>query len=267
MSYTLYTFRDQDQRDLDMWNNRDIETEVRVIQTREIVPVIEKYIDPSFKLIEAGCGLGGWVSYFSKKGYNITGIEYDMRIVEQAKVLDPDIKIICSNVVKLESDDNSFDGYISLGVIEHFEGGPLEALSEAKRVLKPAGLILLSVPLLTPLRRILAHPLRDLYFMIHKLRGGKKYFGEYRYTKKELLTFLKTAHFEIIYTGPDDYMKTDRKHHIGLYADYPILRKNRGEIWELNFAGKSVLRLLRIFSPWFSCGGIFVVARNMKEQG
>jgi SAM-dependent methyltransferase len=264
MSYTLYTFRDQDQRDLEMWNNRDIETEVRVIQTREIVPVIEQYINPAFKMIEAGCGLGGWVRFFSKKGFDITGIEYDSRIVDQAKAIDPGINIICSNVVNLEFNENSFDGYISLGVIEHFEEGPQKALLEAKRVLKPGGLIFLSVPVLNPLRRILAHPLRNMYFIIHRLKGGKKYFGEYRYTKKELLAFLEETHFETIFTGTDDYIRTDTKHHIGLYADYPFLRKKNGEIWELNSAGKIFLSILRIFSPWFYCAGIFVVARNKK---
>jgi len=266
MSYVLFTFRDQDHRDLEMWNNRDIETEVKVIRTRAIVPIIENYINQSDKLIEAGCGLGGWVRYFSEKGFDISGIEYDNRIVEQAKAFDPDIKILCRNVLQLGFDDNTYDGYISLGVIEHFQEGPLDALLEAKRVTKPDGLIFLSVPLLTPLRRILAHPMRDLYFITHKLRGGKKYFGEYRYTKKELLDFLRITNFEPIYTGVDDYIKADAFHHIGLYADYPFLRKGNGEVWELNRAGKIILRILRIFSPWFSCAGIFVVARNIKNK-
>jgi SAM-dependent methyltransferase len=264
MSYVLFTFRDQDHRDLEMWNNRDIQTEVKVIRTRAIVPIIENYVKQSDKLLEAGCGLGGWVSYFSKNGFDISGVEYDMRIVEQAKAFDPDIKILCRNVLQLGFDDNTYDGYISLGVIEHFKEGPIEALLEAKRVLKPDGLIFLSVPVLTPLRRLFAHPIRDMYFLIHKLKGGKKYFGEYRYTKKELLDFISKTHFELLYTGADDYIKTDLKHHIGLYADYPFLRKENGEVWELNSTGKLILRILRIFSPWFYCAGIFVVARNIK---
>jgi SAM-dependent methyltransferase len=47
-----------------------------------------------------------------------------------------------------------------MGVVEHFEGGPLPALKEAHRILKPSGLIFVSVPTVTILRKFIRRPLR-----------------------------------------------------------------------------------------------------------
>ncbi len=46
-------------------------------------------------------------------------------------------KFCRGNVESLPFKDNSFSGYISLGVIEHFEEGPIKALREAYRILCP----------------------------------------------------------------------------------------------------------------------------------
>ena len=264
MSYILYTFKNRDDQDIEQWNDRDLETEIQSYETRTIVPVFEQFIINSMKLIEAGCGLGGWVHYFSQKGNDIIGIEYDKRIVEKAKSFDSNINVINGDVNQLAYSDNSFDGYISLGVIEHFQYGPQKALLEAKRLIKPDGLMFLTVPLLTQSRRLFAHPLRNLYLKIYQLKGKSKYFGEYRYSKKELLSFLEACHFEVIYIGVDDYSKADRKRHIGLYADYFFLRQKRGKIWELNKIGMLILQIFRLFPPWFFCSGILVVAKNKK---
>jgi len=46
-------------------------------------------------------------------------------VVEKAKEFDPDLPIVVGDVQNLDYPDSSFDAYISLGVVEHFEeGGP-----------------------------------------------------------------------------------------------------------------------------------------------
>ena len=137
-------------------------------------------------------------------------------------------------------------------------------LSEIKRVLKPNGLAFITVPYLSVFRRLVTHSLRDIYFAIRRLMGKKDYFWEYRYTRKELSHFLKETGFEIVYTGIDDYIREDKDHHIGLCADFFFLRTKNGEIWELNKLGKLFLRAGKLFSPWFFCSGLHMVARNIK---
>jgi ubiquinone/menaquinone biosynthesis C-methylase UbiE len=66
------------------------------------------------------------------------------------------------DILDIHYPDSSFDAYVSMGVIEHFEEGPGQALLEAHRVLKPDGLIFVSVPTVNTLRKVVRRPLRTL---------------------------------------------------------------------------------------------------------
>jgi SAM-dependent methyltransferase len=267
MSYKLYSFKTGEEHDLDQWNGRSLRSEVESIRNRTLVEIFNRFLTGTrLRILEGGCGLGGWVDYFRKQGHDVIGIEYDERIIKLAKEEDPSIPIILGDITQLDFPDNSFDAYISLGVIEHFEHGPHQALTEAFRILKPGGLAFITTPVLTTLRRLVAHPMRDVYFRIRDLKGQPKYFWEYRFTKKELCDYIRDAGFEIEYVGIDDYEPEERHKHIGLWADYFFLRDKSGRAWELNGAGRAILRLLRVGSPWFFCSGAHVVARAPKRQ-
>ena len=77
--------------------------------------------------------------------------------------------------------DDTFDAYLSLGVIEHNVDGPQNAISEAFRVIKPGGHFFVSTPCNNIFRKIFNHPLRDLLNIFYRLRGRKLYFVEYRF--------------------------------------------------------------------------------------
>jgi len=185
--------------------------------------------------------------------------------VEQVNKYDSTIPVEKGDIFNIKYPDGYFDVYISLGVIEHFEAGPHAALKEANRILKKGGLAFITVPYLSFFRRLFVHQMRNLFFLGYRLLKKDFYFWEYRYSKKELARFLEQAGFEIIYTGIDDYLQTDKQHHIGLYADFFFLRKNNGDIWELNVLGKAILFLTRLFSPWLACSGVHVIARKKVE--
>lgn len=265
MGYKFYSFRDRSQQNVAQWSERTVAGEIKSCNTRSLIEIFNHYIDQkNVRILEAGCGLGGWVHYFYKRGYDIVGVEYESDIVHRVKEFDQLLPIVQGDVNHLKFPDNSFDVYISLGVIEHFEEGTQKAISEARRVLKPGGLAFITVPYLNFFRRMVVHPLRNLYFGYRRAKGEGDYFWEYRYTKRELAQFLESGGFELVYTGIDDYIPEDRTHHIGLYADFFFLRKKNGEIWGLNFMGRIILFLTRLFSPWLVCSGLHMVARNMK---
>jgi SAM-dependent methyltransferase len=267
MSYKLYSFKTGHDHDLEQWNGRTLKSEIESTQNRTIAEIFDRYFDGSVaRILEGGCGVGGWVDYFQKRGHDVVGIEYDERIIEMAKKEDPSIPIVLGDITNLDYPDSSFDAYISLGVIEHFEHGPQEALSEAHRILKPGGLAFITTPMLTPMRRLAGHPLRNLYFAIRDLRGKPKYFWEYRFTKRELCTYIEDAGFEVEFVGIDDYERLERSKHIGLWADYFFLRDKSGGVWELNGVGRALLRVLRLGSPWFFSSGAHVVARARKDR-
>ena len=105
------------------------------------------------KVLDAGCG-GGSLSYLlAKAGASVVGVEYDKRGVEFAKQnlasADPGKRLQCEfmqgSVYELPFSPESFDLVVSCEVIEHLEE-PAKMLSEAKRVLKQGGTLILTTP-------------------------------------------------------------------------------------------------------------------------
>jgi SAM-dependent methyltransferase len=267
MSYKLLSFHTGEEHDLCQWENRSIEGEIEGAETRTIVPIFEKYLSgKKVRIMEGGCGIGSWCEWFQERGHDAVGIEYNEEIVNKAKKFKPDVKVELGDVTDLQHPDNSFDAYISLGVVEHFENGPQQALKEAHRILKPGGLAFISVPYLTVLRRLISHPVRSVYFLLRKLKNQPNYFWEYRYTKNELKRYLEEAGFEIVEAAVEDYEPYEKNRHVGLWADWFFLRKLDGEIWELNSTGKLILKLLKIFPRSWYCSGILIVARAKKNE-
>ncbi|RMF59513.1 MAG: class I SAM-dependent methyltransferase [Calditrichaeota bacterium] len=265
MSYKLLSFKTSDEHDVQQWDARILEGELKIFVGRTLVRIFDQFLNGGQKrILEGGCGFGAWCEWFAQRGHRIVGIEYDENIVQRAKQFKADVAVELGDITDLNYPDNHFDAYISLGVIEHFEKGPQKALQEAYRILKPGGLAFVTTPYVTLLRRLVSHPVRSLYFLIRKLRGQKNYFWEYRFTKKELRRFLEEAGFEIIHTDIDDYEPHVTDRHIGLWADWFFLRKPGGEIWELNGLGKLVLRFLRFFPATWYCSGLHLVGRAKK---
>jgi len=249
------------------WSSRDLEGELLAFNGRTLRTIFDKYIAyKQANIIEAGCGLGGWCEWFKRKGAQVVGIEYCEHVVLKAKSFKPDIPVELGDVTNLNYDDGTFDVYVSLGVIEHFEHGPALAIDEAHRVLKPDGIAIFTVPVLTPFRRFVVHPIRDLYFILKKMRGDQVYFWEYRYSRKELSEYLINSGFEILEEGVDDYDESYTHRHMGLWADWFFLRDNK-DIWGLNAFGRVALQGLKMLFPrtWY-CAGWVVVVRATKTS-
>lgn len=111
-----------------------------------LLPVLTGSLSPGASVLEAGAGSGRWVKALADRGYAMTGLELNPDSVAGFHRLYPDIPFDHGDVEALPYPDASFDGLISLGVIEHLFHGPEKALSEACRVLKPGGRLILTVP-------------------------------------------------------------------------------------------------------------------------
>jgi ubiquinone/menaquinone biosynthesis C-methylase UbiE len=178
-----------------------------------------------------------------------------------------------------------------MGVIEHFEVGPIKALKEAYRVLKPNGLIFVSTPMVNIIRKLSIQPIQNkinyLYSLLveidfsnrffkkapshsikrkRKLKTKHKYyhFLEYRFSKTELENFLKKANFKVMKTCPHD-LTGSKNYSIGLTLDFPFLRNPFGDYFELNFIGKLIFRILNFLSPWISSASVLCVGRSLKK--
>jgi ubiquinone/menaquinone biosynthesis C-methylase UbiE len=260
MAYALYTPHDTGSAHRDLWTDRSVAGELQVLEGRTLVDEFHARLPVHARILEAGCGLGGWVRLLQDVGHDISGIDFEPSTVARVNQDDPTLDVKVGDVTALSYPDDSFDVYISLGVVEHFEDGPDRALAEAYRVIKPGGLAFVTVPFENSFRRFFTHPLRDVYFAIQARRGrADPRFWEYRYTAGEMIGFLESAGFEIIKIDTDDYKPELTDRHIGLHADFFFLRKAGEGGYALNSAGRLLRRALRQF-PRATSSGVLVVA-------
>ena len=118
----------------------------------EVVTVTAKYLTPGSRILEGGCGRANKLKAMATAGYRTTGVDFAEDSVKQARLNYPDLDIRLGDVRALDFPDAHFDGYWSLGVIEHFWEGYGPILAEAARVLRPNGFLFLTAPWLSPYR-------------------------------------------------------------------------------------------------------------------
>jgi len=160
-----FYFHSSSQSDLwdGMWTTRTIEQELEACDLE--TPARDLFlacIPKRGRTIDGGCGFAKWVIYLKRLGYDIVGIDNNELAIAKLKDYDSSLQVESGDILDIHYPDSSFDAYISMGVIEHFEDGPLPALNEAHRVLKPGGLIFVSVPTVNILRKVIRRPLRTL---------------------------------------------------------------------------------------------------------
>jgi SAM-dependent methyltransferase len=114
--------------------------------------VFTKHLPKNGLILEAGCGTSQWVIALRARGYNCIGVDYAMQALQRTSKICP-ITVFGGDLLQLGLAKESVDAIISLGVVEHRQTGPEPFLEEMSRVLKPGGLLLISVPYFHPLRR------------------------------------------------------------------------------------------------------------------
>lgn len=138
----------------DVWRSSNIESAFNASSVNFFIKANTiKYLRSEAKIIEGGCGLGQNLFSLHKMGYKAYGIDYASDTVVRVKKYHPELSLICGDVMALPFPDNYFDGYWSLGVIEHFYDGFEPILKEMKRVIKPGGYLFLTFPCMSWYRR------------------------------------------------------------------------------------------------------------------
>jgi len=103
--------------------------------------------EPAYKangnLLDVGCGNGEYLFFAQSCGWFVKGVEPDSDAVEAMRAAGLDVA--CSTAEHLPFPAEKFDVVRSWHSLEHTYS-PLSALSEIKRVLKPNGHLLISVP-------------------------------------------------------------------------------------------------------------------------
>lgn len=186
------------------WKAIQFEESVRFCQIDPLRPLFEKYSRAGSLMLEGGCGMGNYLTYYSLRGWRVIGLDFAQKTLKNLRRRQNHLDLCAGDVSHLPFADETFDLYYSGGVVEHFEGGAEKSLREARRVLKKDGVLLISVPYYSPLRRILSPLKKKEWRKITKpeLDNGNsvadKKFFQYAYQPKEFEKMLAEANLKVV---------------------------------------------------------------------
>ena len=90
-----------------------------------------------------GCGPGETTKYLKNLGIDISGLDLSDRILEQARMIHPELSFRKGNMLELEFENNSIAGVVAFYAIVHFTKEQVAiAFREIFRILQPGGLLL-----------------------------------------------------------------------------------------------------------------------------
>ena len=165
----------------------------RLSLTRE-ARLIRRTIPAGSTLLDAGCGFGEWVMYLRSAGYRATGCDSSPELIRRLREAYPDLEWTQADIRALPYGGGSFDAVISWGVIEHDEAGPGAALREFRRVLRPSGVAVVTVPVDTPQARHSGE-------VMHRIEGREHAFFQYLMSDEDLRDEGRNAGFEVLASG------------------------------------------------------------------
>jgi SAM-dependent methyltransferase len=168
---------------------------IRVSSRDPVVTVTRRYLPRGSMVLEGGCGRANKVKAMADAGFRVVGVDFAERSVAQAKLDYPGLDIRLGDVRSLKFPDGSFDGYWSIGVIEHFWKGYSEIISEAARVLRPQGFLFLSAPWFSPYRQ---HKVRNGGYQRSDFAEEPDAFYQFALNRREVEGQLAACGFEIL---------------------------------------------------------------------
>jgi len=155
-------------------------------------------------ILDLGCGTGEGTARIYKEGMTVVATDLSPKMVLAAVRRFPFLRGCVADAAGLPFESERFDILQSLGVLEYI--GPYEqALREMRRVLKPGGTLVISVPnrhslfrRLHRLERFLTAPLRRLRARGKDGAGWEVGFRHRQWSQGEAVDMLQKAGFEVM---------------------------------------------------------------------
>lgn len=148
-----------------------LEQQIAHCDRYELMPLFKAWLPTHQPILEAGSGSGRWVGWFVRQGWQATGLDWSEELCTRARNEIRSAQFVQGDMRAMPFPTASFGAIVSLGAIEHTPEGPAGSLSEYRRVLRPDGIAIITVPFLSPVRRLR----RIVAAMYHLARGsGRK---------------------------------------------------------------------------------------------
>lgn len=245
------------------WKPHEAEELLEIFTYPRVKKQIElyvKYLPKKERILEGGCGLGPYLIYLRKLGYNIIGIDYNEEPVRRIKSYDNSLPVSVMDVKTLNFKDDSFAGYLSLGVIEHFPEGPEQAIKEAGRVLVRDGIFIVQVPVMN-IFLAFKYPLelikRNRWLRKLLKRPEKAYYWQKYFKAEELKAILRNQGFEVIEVVP-----MDCEHSVITFSSF---FRDKESYDGANKLGLAVANFCEKCLPWQTAANMVLICKNKKN--
>ena len=191
------------------WKKAETVDLIRKLKKDETLRWKLKYAPLYGTFLEAGCGMGQYVFFFRELGFDIKGVDISKFSIEANKSFAashgyrPDMFML-GDIRDLPYEDDSISYYLSLGVVEHFKEGPMEALKEAYRILKPGGIVYVATPTkhnfnwVFGIHKIPKKIIKKCLIRMGNHENKRAEWVEYHWTLEELKRYVENAGFEVI---------------------------------------------------------------------
>lgn len=109
--------------------------------------LFEDYLMPGDRVLDLGCGNGRFYELFKNKNIDYVGADNSKKLIEIARKRYPGVKFQTADALNLPFPNNHFNKVYCIAVLHHIPSKEirLKVLTEIKRILKPEGLLILTV--------------------------------------------------------------------------------------------------------------------------
>lgn len=229
----------------DHWAGYSVQELLGEARRSPLTALVEGALPPGGPILEAGCGLGQLVLLFRERGRQTIGVDRVFEPLRECRRSSLAAPVAVMDLRRLGIRSGAFSGYISLGVVEHDPQGPDAILCEARRVLEPGGVLILSVPCVNGVRRLAAWWIRRRNRRIQNA-GGEFY--QFAFSGTEARAFLERNGFRVLWARPYDPTRLFRRWTRRLMRVTPSGPARRGALEPVSAGRNSGLssRILRL---------------------
>ncbi|MBF0619342.1 MAG: class I SAM-dependent methyltransferase [Candidatus Omnitrophica bacterium] len=241
------------------WAESDnAKNDISKIRSTWITAIVTQYLSPEDgPIIEGGCGCAEHVAALANNKYSVIGIDWAKETVRSRAREYPQFDVRVGDVRELPFPDGHFAGYLSLGVIEHFEEGAREIFLEMMRVVKDDGYLFLAFPYMSPIRKfkswIRSYPLWPSPKM-------PKDFYQFALDTKAVVHDLREFGFRLVESIPMDMDNGTREELPAVHAMVTRLLAYRGK----NILIRGVRRIMLMILPFFAGHSVLLILKKTR---
>lgn len=237
----------------DIWDAASVEQELQTegyARAQATIRAYTAYLSKDDLILEAGSGLSAALITLKRLGYQrVVGLDYAENALRISRSYDPSLVLAAGDVHALPYAGDTFGGYLSFGVLEHFETGMAQPLTEAYRVLKPGGILVLTIPYPNVINRFVAWRRKRQGISI--LNDDE--FFESTYTRAALEASVREAGFTVLEATPTSHSYT-------LWGLGSVFRAPG--YYQTSALADALGGLLRVVLPWAFNFSTLIVARK-----